>query len=109
MVVLELTAEDWYNKGLVDKVERRMEEAVQCYNKALEIDPLYVKAWYAKGDALYITGRCGKVVVDLEDALVLAFLEEALLCFDKALKLDPENDVARERKRQTLKAIRDLK
>jgi tetratricopeptide (TPR) repeat protein len=103
------TAEDWYNKGLVDKVERRLEEAVQCYDKALEIDPKYVQAWYGKGDALYIMGRCGKVVVDLEEALVLAFLEEALQCFDKALKLDPQNEVAQERKQQTLKAIRNLK
>jgi tetratricopeptide (TPR) repeat protein len=108
-VVIVETAEDWYNKGLVDKVERRLEEAVQCYDKALELDPKYVQAWYGKGDALYIMGRCGKVVVDLEEALVLAFLEEALLCFDKALELDPQNKVAQERKQQTLKAIRNLK
>ena len=65
----------------------QLKGAVQCYDKALEIDPKYVDAWYGKGDALYIMGRCGKVVVDLEDALVLTFLEEALLCFDKALSL----------------------
>jgi tetratricopeptide (TPR) repeat protein len=95
-VVITLTAEDRYNKGIVlCKVERRVEEAVQCYDKALEIDPKYVEAWYGKGDALYIMGRCGKVVAGLEDALVLAFLEEALLCFDKVLKLDPQNKVAR--------------
>ena len=109
-MVITLTAEDWYNKGIVlCKVERRVEEAVQCYNKALEIDPKYVDAWYGKGDALYIMGRCSKAVVDLEDALVLAFLEEALLCFDKVLKLAPQNKGASGRKQQTLKAIRDLK
>jgi tetratricopeptide (TPR) repeat protein len=102
------TAEDWYNKGLVDKVERRLEEAVQCYDKALELDPKYVQAWYGKGDALYIMGRCGKVAAGLEKALVLAFLEAALQCFDKALKLDPQNEVASSRKQQTLKAIRKL-
>jgi len=65
----------------------QLKGAVQCYDKALENDPKYVDAWYGNGDALCIMGRCGKVVVDLEDALVLTFLEEALLCFDKALSL----------------------
>jgi tetratricopeptide (TPR) repeat protein len=48
--------QNWYNKGLVDKVERRLKEAVQCYDKALEIDPKYVQAWYGKGGALNVMG-----------------------------------------------------
>jgi tetratricopeptide (TPR) repeat protein len=96
-VVVVPTAEDWYNKGVVlDKANRRFEEAVQCYDKALEIDPEYLQAWYGKEDALYLIGKCGTV---------LACLEEALLCFDKVLKLDPQNVAAAGRKQQTLKAI----
>ena len=108
VVVLELTAEDWYNKGLVDKVERRLEEAVQCFDKALELDPKYVQAWYGKGDGLYIMGRCGKEAAGLEKALVLPYLEAAPRCFDKVIKLDPQNKVASGRKQQTLNAIRKL-
>jgi tetratricopeptide (TPR) repeat protein len=122
------TAEDWYNKGVVlDKANRRFEEALQCYDKALEIDPEYVQAWYGKGDALYLMARCYDKArkIDPEyvqawygkgDALyligkcdnVLTCLEEALLCFDKVLKLEPQNVAAAGRKQQTLKAIRNL-
>jgi tetratricopeptide (TPR) repeat protein len=29
----------------------RYEEAIECYNKAIEIEPLFVKAWYNKKNA----------------------------------------------------------
>ncbi|RIE15397.1 tetratricopeptide repeat protein, partial [Candidatus Cryosericum septentrionale] len=43
--------------------------------KALELDPCYANAWYAKGFSLHSLGRD----------------EEAILCYDKALELDPCN------------------
>lgn len=70
---------------MLDKVGHRFEEVVQCYDKAIEVDPKYIQAGYRKGDALYIMGWLGNV---------LARLEEALPCFDKVLELDPQNEVA---------------
>ena len=73
-VFLDITAAGWYEKGLDGKVERCLEEAALCFDKALELDPKYVQAWYGKGDALYIMGRCGKKAVSLEKALVSSYL-----------------------------------
>ena len=134
-VVVVPTAEEWYRKGVVlDKEDRRFDEAIQCYDKALEIDPKYVQAWYGKGDALYLTARCYDHArkIDLKhfqasssqgDAPnlmaswlnliakcgdVLTCLEKALVCFDKVLELDPHHVAAAGRKEQTIKVIHRL-
>ena len=51
------------------------QEALKCYDEILEMDPNYVKAWYAKG----------LVFLQLEKP------KESLDCFDKALEIDPKN------------------
>jgi len=50
-------------------------EALQYFNKALELDPNYVKALAGKG---YTLDR-------------LKEYDEALKCYDKALKIEPQN------------------
>lgn len=119
------TAEQWYHKGAaLDKASRSFAEAVECYDKALEIDPEYVEAWYGKGDALYVLARCIEHAPKVDPKYVeawygkwdaprlmgqwgsvLACLERALRCFDKVLVLDPHHRGASGRKRQALKAI----
>ncbi|MGZ4893812.1 MAG: hypothetical protein ACXV29_07245 [Halobacteriota archaeon] len=47
-VFLDITAKGWYEKSLDGKAERRLEEAVLCFDKALELDPKYVQAWTAR-------------------------------------------------------------
>ena len=49
--------EAWVNKGAVLCDLDRSEEAIACYNKALEINPRYAKLWYNKGVALIALGR----------------------------------------------------
>lgn len=63
----------WTNKGLGLGNMGRFEEAIQCYDKALELDPRYATAWYNKGNNLNAMSR----------------YEEAVFCYDKALELDP--------------------
>ena len=46
----------WDRKGDTFVDLERYEEAIECYNKALEIDPQYVSAWYGKEDALNKSG-----------------------------------------------------
>ncbi len=53
----------------------RLEEAVACCDKAIEINPKDEKAWVDKGLALYDLGR----------------LEEALACCDKAIEINPKD------------------
>ena len=53
----------------------KYQEAIEHFDKAIELDPNYVDAWYNKG-----------VVLDN-----LGEHEEAIECYDKALELDPNN------------------
>ena len=61
------------SKG-IDKVKlEKFLEAIQLFDRVLEINPESVDAWNNRGVALY---RLGKT-------------EEALDCYDRALKIDP--------------------
>jgi tetratricopeptide (TPR) repeat protein len=44
----------WNTKGNVLYKLGRYEEAIDCYNRAIEIEPLFVRAWYNKKLALEI-------------------------------------------------------
>ena len=76
-------ANAWYNKGNALRELGRYEEALRCFDKALEIDPKHVLAWNNKGIALHNLGR----------------YEEALRCFDKALEIDPKHERAKNNKK----------
>ncbi|MBW9221687.1 protein kinase [Methanothermococcus sp. SCGC AD-155-C09] len=67
------TAEEWYNKGVALYYQEKYNEAIECYDKALKIDPNYVDAWYNKGVALKNLGK----------------YNEAIMCYDRVLEIDP--------------------
>jgi tetratricopeptide (TPR) repeat protein len=48
---------------------------MECYDKAIELDPQYADAWSGKASSLLAQSRT----------------EEAIKCFDKAFELDPKN------------------
>jgi|GEM_PF-441768 len=93
-----LTAKELCDKGDALAKSGRDEEALQCFDKALAIDPQYAKAWALKGATLGMLDRH----------------EEALQCFDKALRsirrptAQQGKPVAREKIRKTTpkKAVR---
>ena len=68
-------ADAWNNKGLSLDMLGKPEEAIECYDKAIEMDPADPGAWYNKGNALDDLGK----------------YEEAIKCFDKAIEIDPKN------------------
>jgi pentatricopeptide repeat protein len=51
------TAQDWCDKGDALAKSGRHEEALQCFDKALELDLRYTKAWTLKGAALDMLDR----------------------------------------------------
>jgi Flp pilus assembly protein TadD len=53
-------------------------EAVECFNKALEIDPKNGMIWTNKGLAVHKLGK----------------YNEAVECFNKALEINPKNALA---------------
>lgn len=105
----EQSATFWSNRGGSLCSLGRFEEAIACFDKALEIEPGYGHAWSNKGVVLYSLGRNRESLqcferalkIDSRDAMawsnagnVLSTLgqhEDALRCCDKSLALDPHN------------------
>jgi len=65
------TASFWINKGISFATLKRYEEALDCYDKALQTDSQSPVIWDNKGNALLGVGR----------------YEEAVGCYDKALTI----------------------
>ncbi len=65
------------NKGNALVESSMYAEAIQCYEKALEINPKLTEAWNNKGLALAKSGK----------------IDEAIICYDKALQIDPKDHV----------------
>jgi tetratricopeptide (TPR) repeat protein len=68
-------ADAWISKGISLARLDRFAEAIQCYYKALEINPKSAEAWYNKGVVLNSLG-C---------------FNEAIGCYYKALEINPQN------------------
>src|SRR5436853_129877 len=63
---------DQLNKGISLDDLGRYSEAIECYDKCLEIDKNHKEAWNNKGNTLNNLGR----------------YSEAIECFDKCLEID---------------------
>lgn len=70
MPVSAETAQDAYWRGMMLGQQQRLDEALACFRRAVELAPDMVAAW----------SHCGGILLRLEQA------DEALVCFDKALE-----------------------
>ncbi len=68
----------WYSKGAALISLGRFEEAIECLDKAIEINPLNEVTWNNKGNAFSRLGRH----------------KDAIDCYDRALKINPNYEVA---------------
>ncbi len=68
----------WFNKGCILGRLENLEEAIECFNKALQIDVNNIRIWNKKGYTLRNLGK----------------YKEALECFETALKIQPNNSVS---------------
>lgn len=68
--------EEWVREGGWLAEIQDWEEALACFDRALELNPRYVDAWNEKGVALAKSDRH----------------EDALVCFDRALEINPRNE-----------------
>lgn len=81
---------DWFNAGYYfGEINKQHLNALDCYDKALEIDPKNAIAWSIKGLSLHILGRDS----------------EALDCYDQALEIDPKNVLTRSGRSEALFAL----
>nr|2AVP_A Chain A, synthetic consensus TPR protein [Methanothrix harundinacea 6Ac] len=69
------SAEAWYNLGNAYYKQGDYDEAIEYYQKALELDPRSAEAWYNLGNAYYKQGD----------------YDEAIEYYQKALELDPRS------------------
>jgi tetratricopeptide (TPR) repeat protein len=68
-------AVDLCEKGEDLAVFGKNDEAMRAYNRAIEINPQYAKAWYLKAEALERDGK----------------YDEAIKCYDKVIELNPQS------------------
>ena len=62
-----LSAVDWLNRGHSYAEAMSFDAAISCFDKALEINPGFIRAWINKGQSLEDLGK----------------FEEAVNCYDK--------------------------
>jgi len=84
----ESIAHHYLNKGANLSAQGKLEEAIEAYDIAYEIDPRCADSLKAKGDALFRQGK----------------LDEAIKTYDKALEIDPCNLATWNNKGATLSA-----
>jgi tetratricopeptide (TPR) repeat protein len=89
MAIRQENAGAWYHRGQVFCTTRKFDEAIACYDKALELSPGNPVIWRRKGFALLKSGR----------------YDEAAACFDQALAIDPEDPTAWQRKGYALACL----
>ena len=72
---VELDSWEWNNGGISFSSLSQFEQAIECYDKAISIDPRNGGAWSNKGNALRLLGRDS----------------EAMGCYNNAIKINPSN------------------
>ncbi|MDD3911147.1 MAG: tetratricopeptide repeat protein [Bacteroidales bacterium] len=91
-----------YTEGNIYKTLKKYDQAVECYEKALKVDPTYVYAPFAEGDTYYSMGLelQEKAAMETDDAKYNALneqlnqcLEKAIAPFEKAFSIAKDNDV----------------
>jgi tetratricopeptide (TPR) repeat protein len=113
----------WYNIGIVCSELSKYQEAIDCYDKAIEIQPNFSYAWDNKGDVLSIlekyaeSNECHDKAIEIDPknsrtwtnkGLALYGLrkyQDAIECFDKAIEIDPNNSKAWHNKGVSLSAL----
>ena len=82
----------WNNKGVTLEEFDQIEEAVKCYNEAIKIDREFGLAWTNRGYALVQLGK----------------FKEGVKCYRRALKINANDEIAKDRLKQTIKLISEL-
>jgi|WetSurSiteA1Bulk_404760.scaffolds.fasta_scaffold01260_4 PKD repeat protein len=118
-----VNAMDWVNQGLTLYNQEKYDEAIQAYDKAIELDPNYAAPWNNKGIALGILGKYDEALVCFDEAIrldpkyaeawynkgvvleVQGKYDEALVCFDEAVQLKPDYAMAYDRKGNILQDL----
>ncbi|MBI4548715.1 MAG: tetratricopeptide repeat protein, partial [Ignavibacteriae bacterium] len=121
--IKELEAWEWVNKGGSLHGLGRFEEAIRCYDRAIEVDPGSSKAWFNKGLSLHDLRRyneaihCYEKAIEINSQLAPAWCNkglslhslgryvEAIHCYDNALNIDSQDATAWNNKGNSLESL----
>jgi mannosyltransferase len=110
----------WFDKGQKLFSQGKYNEAIKCFNEAVEINPLYANAWCCEGMALYKLGEYEEAIKALDKAIEVNPLfavawnnkgliltsqskyDDAFKCYDRATEINPEFALAWYNKGQAL-------
>ena len=67
-------ADTWMGKGTVLRDQGKYDQALQAYEKSIELDPKFAYPWYGKGTVLRDQGK----------------YDQALQAYEKSIELDPK-------------------
>jgi len=105
-------AADYYDQGIAFQNKGQLDEAIQCYQKTIELNKNNASAFYNLGVAFQKKGQIDKAILYYEIAIGLNqefseahynlgiaykeknLLDEAIICFQRVLQLKPENAAA---------------
>ena len=106
-VTLWEDSEGWAARGDILRAQEKLDEAISCYRKALELDSKNASALYRLGSALNKHGRvdeaiaCHKKLIELDPKSASGHIglghalkaqgniDQAIVCFRTAVALDP--------------------
>ena len=124
----EMNAGAWLNKGLSLKNLGRLDEALVCYDNAIDLNPparIISLAWNNKGNCFLARGRFNESLSCYETALKLnaanekawcnkgftlhnlGRFAEALKCYDQSLQIEPAYSIAWANKSNTYLSLAD--
>lgn len=102
----------WFGKANDLIKQGEYEKSLECFDKAIELNPAESLLWYMKGRVLIDLNRCDEAIELLDKAFDLNPLyvrslatkgiayeklgkyNEAMACYDEAIILDPKDDYA---------------
>ncbi len=107
--IQEQTANTWYNKGASLAKQSKYSEAIEAFNKSIELNPVNATVWCNKGNVLSNLGKYNESVKAYETALkvdpqniaawnekghvlnTIGSYDEAVVAFSKVIKLNPKD------------------
>jgi tetratricopeptide (TPR) repeat protein len=114
---------DWFKQGNTHYEAKRYEEALRCYDQAVNLDAGNAHAWNNRGICLAELNRHKEAIPSYAKALqndpkyvaawcnlgislsALSRDEEALQCFDKALNFDAKHSIIWQKKGDSLRSL----
>jgi tetratricopeptide (TPR) repeat protein len=66
-----LTAIDWFKKGYTFTLSGNYQEAIDAYDKSIELNPNFAEAYYIRGTAYYNLGDPKRAIQDLDKTIEL--------------------------------------